>query len=442
MSDTTPLYNLKAVIHETGLSPETLRAWERRYGLLKPQRSPGGHRLYSQYDIDMLQWLVARQKEGLSISRAVEMWRSLEKAGLDPLQQHHHALQVVHAQRRVHAPQVALEAGGTTLDDLRQGWVEGCLAFDEQSSERALAQAFAIAAPEIVCTEVLQKGLADIGQRWYQAEISVQQEHFASALAMRRIDSLVAAAPPATRPGRLLAANPPGEEHDFGLLLMTYLLRWRGWEVVYLGANVPLSRLAATLELTSPRLVLSVAQTLNSAASLRDMANALRAHGVPLAYGGGVFNHSPAISRRIPGYYLGATIADVPQVVEQLLSRLPSLPAIPPLPPEYTLALEKFIENEALIVGSVTQAVQSDPIEPAQLEIANTYFTGDIVSALALGDIHFLDHAVGWLKGLLENYGLSAALAGRYFAAYRQAAQQHLAGNGGPILEWLVRFSE
>ena len=76
MADNTPIYNLKAVIKEVGLSPATLRAWERRYGLLKPQRSPGGHRLYSRQDIEMLKWLVERQNEGLSISSAVEMWKT------------------------------------------------------------------------------------------------------------------------------------------------------------------------------------------------------------------------------------------------------------------------------------------------------------------------------------------------------------------------------
>jgi DNA-binding transcriptional MerR regulator len=142
MTDSTPIYNLKAVIQETGLGPETLRAWERRYGLVKPQRSPGGHRLYSQYDIDMLKWLVARQKEGLSISRAVEMWRGLVKDGQDPLQQ-------------FHTPLKTLDTGGSMLDDLRNGWIAACLAFDEQAAERALSQAFAIVAPEIACTEVL-----------------------------------------------------------------------------------------------------------------------------------------------------------------------------------------------------------------------------------------------------------------------------------------------
>ena len=56
-----PTFNLKAVVNETGLKPDTLRAWERRYGLPKPHRTPGGHRLYSQRDIDMLKWLISRQ---------------------------------------------------------------------------------------------------------------------------------------------------------------------------------------------------------------------------------------------------------------------------------------------------------------------------------------------------------------------------------------------
>ena len=50
----TPSFNLKAVVQETGVKPDTLRAWERRYGLPQPDRTPGRHRLYSQYDIDML----------------------------------------------------------------------------------------------------------------------------------------------------------------------------------------------------------------------------------------------------------------------------------------------------------------------------------------------------------------------------------------------------
>ena len=428
MTDSTPIYNLKAVIRETGLSPEILRAWERRYGLVKPQRSPGGHRLYSQYDIDMLKWLVARQKEGLSISRAVEMWRGLVKDGQDPLQQFHTPLQT-------------LDAGGSMLDDLRNGWIAACLAFDEQAAERALSQAFAIVAPEIACTEVIQKGLAEIGERWYQGAISVQQEHFASSLAMHRISALFVAAPPPTRAERILAACPPGEEHDFVLLLAAFLLRRRGWDVVYLGANVPLSRLAETIQLTLPRLVLSVALTLNSAAALREMADYVNARGVPLAYGGGIFNAYPALTERINGYYLGSEISSLPQVVEGLLMRQPALSTVSSISPEYTQALAKFVEKEVIIVASVTQAMQLEQLEPAHLENANLHFSRNIVAALALGEIDALDLSVSWLEGLLGNYGMSPLLAVRYFNVYRQAVQQHLGSHEGALLlDWFLKF--
>ena len=82
----TPIFNIKAVVAQTGLNPATIRAWERRYGLPKPQRTRGGHRQYSQRDVDMLNWLIARQEEGMSISHAVELWNSELDMGRDPLQ--------------------------------------------------------------------------------------------------------------------------------------------------------------------------------------------------------------------------------------------------------------------------------------------------------------------------------------------------------------------
>src|SRR5215208_7309322 len=85
MYSTTPAFNLKVVLKETGLAADTLRAWERRYGLPIPQRSAGGHRLYSQRDIETIKWLLKRQAEGLSISRAVDLWNEQLASGSDPL---------------------------------------------------------------------------------------------------------------------------------------------------------------------------------------------------------------------------------------------------------------------------------------------------------------------------------------------------------------------
>src|SRR5688500_18333395 len=85
MVSTTPAYNLKVVLKETGLAGDTLRAWERRYRLPVPHRTAGAHRRYSQRDIETIKWLMKRQADGLSISRAVDMYNDLLASGSDPL---------------------------------------------------------------------------------------------------------------------------------------------------------------------------------------------------------------------------------------------------------------------------------------------------------------------------------------------------------------------
>src|SRR3990172_9302443 len=138
---TVPSFNLKAVLKETGIAANTLRAWERRYGLPMPERTPGGHRLYSQRDIETIKWLMAKQREGLSISRAVDLWNDLSASGHDPLP----------------APTSQLvSVPSANLDAVRHAWLEACLGFNENGAEQALNQAFALHPLETVCVEVLQ----------------------------------------------------------------------------------------------------------------------------------------------------------------------------------------------------------------------------------------------------------------------------------------------
>jgi len=427
MADNTPIYNLKAVIKEVGLSPATLRAWERRYGLVKPQRSPGGHRLYSRQDIEVLKWLVERKNEGLSISSAVEMWKTINDGAQNISPQ-------------IHAPVLVSITSEAMIDELRDQWIAACLAYDDHTANLVLDQAYTIAAPEMVSMEVLQKGLARIGEGWYDGSISVQQEHFASAIAMRHLNTLLAATAAPTRAACILVACPPGEEHDFILLMITYLLRRNGWNVLFLGSNLPLLNLDATLQSTKPSLVLSAAQTLNSAASLREMSEYLVTQGVPLAFGGGIFNLVPATTQRISGYYLGTNIGMVPQIVEILVIAPPLMPNAQPVSPVVTQTLASFIQNEAVIVADVASAMHAESIDPAHLEIANTNLTQLIAAGLTLGDINLVDHSIAWLNGLLENYGITTSTARQFYSTYRQAIERYLGDEGGIIQDWLIKY--
>jgi DNA-binding transcriptional MerR regulator len=442
MSDKTPTYNLKAVVRETSLKPDTLRAWERRYGVPAPQRTDSGHRLYSQHDIDTLKWLLVRQNEGMSISRAVELWHRLEADGLDPLT----TSVVPGAQRPVEARPPVVQVAPVTLGEgdtvagLRQAWVNACLNFDEYQAEQLLSQAFALFPAETVCLEVIQKGLAEIGEGWYRGRVTVQQEHFASALALRRMEALLISTPAPTRPGRIMVGCPPDEEHTFVPLMLSLLLRRRGWEVIYLGANVPIRSIETTVSVVRPNLVILTAQQLHTAASLLDMAEVLYNERVPVAFGGMVFTEVPGLHQAIPGYYLGAKLEHATGAVEQIMASLRPLPAQRMVGYDYKEAVEHFRARQALLESDVWQQMQQH-MPKRHLATANMSFGRNIIAALTLGDMNYLDPDIDWIEGLLVNhYEMPASALDAYLDAYYDAVVKHLSKPGYPVIEWMARL--
>jgi len=434
-SNQIPTFNLKVVLRETGLKPDTLRAWERRYGLPRPERSAGRHRLYSQQDIEIIKWLIARQQEGLSISRAVDLWRSLEAQGQDPV----HRVEFAASEAAV--PAISLPEG-EAVGELRRAWVSACLLYDERRAEGVLAQAFALYPVEVVCLELLQKGLAEVGEGWYRGEFTVQQEHFTSELSMRRLETLVVATPPPTRPERILIGCPPHEEHTFSALSLTLFLRRRSWDVMFLGANVPIARLDSAINAAGPQLVILPAQQLHTAASLLETALLLQERRVPFAYGGLVFNLLPVLRDRIPGYFLGERLDQVPQVVEQLLLSSPRLPSVEPAPEAHERALTHYRERQGLMEAQVWGMLEPDDKNHENLAIANTHLALNIMAALRLGDMNFLEVDVEWAEGLLGSRELPRDLLYRYLEAYHQAAKANLDERGAPIVAWLERITK
>jgi DNA-binding transcriptional MerR regulator len=426
-----PYFNLKAVVQQTGLKPDTLRAWERRYGLPTPERSSGGHRLYTRQDIEILQWLIARQKEGLSIARAVDLWRQVESEGQDPLAAPGAGI------LPAPSPPPPHPALGATLGELREDWISACLAYDERRSEQVLSQAFALYPPETVGLELLQAAVAQVGERWYRGEVTVQQEHFCSALASRRLEAMIMAAPPPTRPGRILTACPPREQHVLSLLLLTYLLRRRGWDVIYLGANVPAERLETTVAATRLQLVIMAAQQLQSAASLLEVAAVLTVEGVPLAYGGLIFNLLPELRARVPGHFLGERLDLAPEMVEALMAAPRPVPVTEPMPEALLHAREHYRERQGLIEADIVQSVNSEKVDPTHLALANRELANNIASALALGNMGFLGTDIGWLQGLLGSRDQPVEALHEYLVLYLEAAERHTDRRAQPIVGWL-----
>lgn len=419
---TTPTYNLKAVIKETGIAADTLRAWERRYGLPMPDRTPGGHRLYSQRDIEIIKWLIEKQGEGLSISNAVDLWNELTASGQDPLP----------------APsQQLVTLSSANLDVIRKSWLDACLVFDENNAEQVLNQAFATHPLETVCVEVLQRALNEIGEMWYQAKATVQQEHFTSALAQRRLDALISAAPPPTRPYSILIGCTPGEQHIFVPLLLTLLLRRRGLKVVYLGANVPIQRFNETLQTVKPHLVILSAQQLQTANDLRETAAYLNASGGRVAYGGRIFNLLPELRNRIPAHFLGGSLQEAIQSVETLLTSDIPTEGIQPIDEQDKKLSTSFKRNQPMIdMYTLTETNEIGiPIEFATIAIQQ--LGNNMRSALSLGNIEALSVEMDWIEGLLHEHNQDGKSLDSFLTAYAKSVDSAMGTDGQPISDWI-----
>lgn len=424
-------YNLKVVLQLTGIKADTLRAWERRYGLPQPQRTSGGHRLYSQYDIEMIKWLIARQDEGMRINRAIDLWRALDADGIDPLD----------GKSSINGTDPFLEqplVAGASLDELRLGWVGACLAFDEISAERILTQSFALYPVEIVCLEVFQKGIVDIGDLWYRGLATVQQEHFASGLVLRRLDALIAASPPPSRPEKILVGCPAMEEHIMAPLMTTLFLRRHGWDAIYLGANIPQLDLDKAVSHTGSRLVILIASQLNTAAHLLDSAHQLQRFNMPFAYAGSIFTRQPRLRKRIPGYYLGDRLDRVVQEVDIALNLPLHFFDTPVEQEEFSIARTEIEENQSLIKADVWNQLQTKEIKNHTLQLANDLLVRDILSALKLESLESLQIEIEWVKVLLDHQELSPTLLSLYLRVFAQALNRYVGDAGKIVVDWLL----
>jgi len=249
-------FRIGELSRRSGVSPDLLRAWERRYGLLRPSRSSGGLRLYSEEDVLRVEAMQEQLAAGLAAAEAARVASS----------------------RRDEA---AAPADTTEARDELAG---ALLAYDEARAHAIFDTLMARFALETVLGEVVLPCLHDLGERWERGEISVAQEHFASALLRGRLLGLARGWGQGLGPTALLACA-PGEQHDLGLIAYGLALKARGWRILYLGPDTPLESLADAARSAQPdRVVVSAV----SPATLDALGQSLNDLGreFPLAVGG------------------------------------------------------------------------------------------------------------------------------------------------------------
>ena len=289
--------NVQAVAKRTGVSSETLRTWERRYGWPKPIRLANGYRAYSENDVLVILEVKREMDTGVAAATA---WQ-----------------RVLTARTRRHANHTS-----SPPEQICTDLISALLGFDGESAQQTLIKAHTIYPLERIVTDVLQPVLVHIGTLWHEGEATVAQEHFASNLLRDHLVSLGNAYRPKTGSPRVLLGAAPEELHEIGLLMLSTLLKRDRYTVLYLGQNNAIDHLTEDLKQIRPQLLVLSASRLETAQHLLQVPAKILQLPPPrpiFAFGGRGFDDHQELVAQIQGVFLSGDLIEVATQIEMLL---------------------------------------------------------------------------------------------------------------------------
>ncbi|HKJ22942.1 MAG TPA: MerR family transcriptional regulator [Gammaproteobacteria bacterium] len=300
ITETTPeatdLYPIRTVCSITGLNPVTLRAWERRYGLIKPRRTPKGHRLYTQFDIDRINEAVRLLDRGIPISQVRQILDHRQEQG---------AVQKETAGHWVRHIDDMLHAIGM---------------FDEHRLDALYNEALSLYPVDTVTRYLMIPLLHELGLRWASAEGSIAEEHYFGVFLRNKLGARFHhLRVPQTGP-RLLAACLPRESHEIGLLIFSLMAKIHGCSIVLLGANMPLTELPrAARRARCHAIVLAGSKGYDYPQLPPELKAAVLESPVPVFVGGGYSVHARDVIAAAEAIPLGEDIPHAIKYIERVL---------------------------------------------------------------------------------------------------------------------------
>lgn len=269
MADSEPTTNgtrhpIGVVTQRTGLTGHVLRAWERRYGVVEPERSEGGHRLYSDEDVERLKLLHELTRGGRQIGQVAH----LDTEALRVLLREDQAAEATAPRSEADVPADA--------DRAKRFQAEAFAAvgdLDSESLDNALRRAALVLATPAFLDDVLVPLMERIGDAWAEGELTPGHEHLASAVVARVTGWLIENFEPAPDAPCVVVGTPSGQRHELGAIAAAVTAAAEGWRVRYLGPDLPAEYLGLVTSGTRAR---AVALSLTYPAGDPDVVEELR----------------------------------------------------------------------------------------------------------------------------------------------------------------------
>lgn len=281
------MVTIKEAAALTGVSEYTLRAWEDRYGVITPQRTPSGYRVYSPADLDQVRTMTALITAGLAPRAAAAETARRRRLGA------------------AEDPFAELIAAASSLDARR---------LDAELGRRFRSHDF-----EVLVRLWLMPALTRLGQEWSAGTLGVASEHLVAAQVMRRLSTVYDQAKPAPSAPKVLIGAPPGVDHQLGIFAFAVACRRLGLDTTYLGAQLPNAAWSQAVQQTQPAAIVTSIPRRRDAANAAKLAAELRPTGIPVWFGGSFQHLAPE-----PGRQLGH---DIPDAAIRLSEALQPSPA-------------------------------------------------------------------------------------------------------------------
>lgn len=307
----TPALRIGAVARRTGVAVATLRAWESRYAVLRPSRTEGGHRLYSEEDVDRVLAVLRLTGQGWSVAAAaasVTAERSPARLGLvrSPSEGEDEAGTTTRTAERTDATTVRLR------DDLARA----IHAFDASTAEGSLDTSIARIGVAFTLEDVVMPVLRDLGEGWEDDPALIAAEHFATNTLRPRLHRLLTGVRSASAP-TCIAAAPEPEDHELGVLSAAAVAADLGFRVTFLGSRTPTIALERSIATLRPDVVLVGAMTATAGKHL--CAHPPELGDARLVVGGPGFNG--LLDALPPGTKHASALTDLRQILQQALER-------------------------------------------------------------------------------------------------------------------------
>lgn len=276
-ASTDPRHPIGVVSERTGLTPDVLRVWERRYGVVEPRRSPGGQRIYSDADIERLALLHRATRGGHGISHVA----SLSTAKLEEIVRDTESSAVA-------APTVFIPAGEP--DSLVDQAIAFTEALDPTGLESMLRRSLSRYGLVTFIDAIAAPFLRQIGEQWHDGKLNISQEHLATAVLQRVVSESAPLITGIAGSPTIVIATLDGERHANGALMAAATAGSEGWRVIYLGTDLPIAEIAETASRTNAQAIgismVFADRKSRIASELRDLETRIP-HDTTLLIGGG-----------------------------------------------------------------------------------------------------------------------------------------------------------